>query len=92
MADSIYVAISHRIFDDVEHATYTNARRYHSVPMTIERFLDLDLLDLSIVLNGMSLYHLLMYHNQENSLKLLIQSNQCDWSIFKDNTNQVQYM
>lgn len=103
------IAISHRIFDDIEQLCDGNdndndtrgrrrviLRRYgHNlqmedvVPMMIEKYLDLGLLDLSIVVHGMSLYHLLIYRKRENGLKLLLQSAQCDWSMFIDNTNQV---
>ena len=98
----IQIQIVHRIFDMIEHmCNDTGRKKYHEfgrgrkiekqywIPMTIERYLSLGLLDLSLMVNGITLYHLLIHHKKENLLKILLHRVQCDWSVLKDNSGQV---
>ena len=57
---------------------------------SIDRYLNLKLIDLSVVINGITLYHLLVQRNYLDQLALVLKSGQCDWSAFKDNNNQVK--
>ena len=45
--------------------------------------------DVSVMINGVSLYHLLVQRNEIDCLRMCLKSLHCDWSIIKDNNNQV---
>ena len=100
----IEMAIVYRIFDmaqrirdnikggsgrHLEFGCKKNVGKKDWISLSIERYLRLDLLDLSILVNGVTLYHLLVYHQRTNFLKLLLHTVPCDWTVLKDNSNQV---
>ena len=66
---------------------------FQGLRLLTQRYLDLELLDGSIDINGISLYHLFVnqFEHHPSLLKMLLESNQCDWSIFKDNYNRVSF-
>ena len=98
----IQIQIVYRIFNMIEHmCNNTGRKKYHEfgcgskidkeywIPMTIERYLSLGLLDLSLMVNGITLYHLIIHHEKEDLLKILLLRVQCDWSVLKDNSGRV---
>ena len=66
---------------------------FKGLQLLTQRYLDLELLDGSIDINGISLYHLFVnqFEHYPSLLKMLLESKQCDWSIFKDNYNRVSF-
>ena len=95
----IQTAIVYRVFKMVQHTQDNNpiyefgfkkkVGKEYWILFSIERYLRLDLLDLSIPINGVTLYHLLVYQQRINFLALLLHTVPCDWSMLKDNSNQV---
>ena len=78
--------------DDVRLYDYGTGKHLEAVdwiPLAIDRYLNLKLMDLSVLINGISLYHLLVYRDKMEWLKIVLESAQCDWSAFQDNQNQV---
>ena len=98
----IQIQIVHRIFNVIERMCNNTARKQfyefgcgkkieqkYWIPMTIERYLSLGLLDLSLMVNGITLYHLLIFQEKENLLKILLHRVAGDWSVLKDNSGRV---
>lgn len=71
---------------------WKNACQWHKFGLTkmIQRYLDLQLLDISIKMNGVSLFDLCINENRDDMLKCLLKSQQCDWSMFKNKNNQAK--
>ena len=57
---------------------------------SIDRYVNLKLIDLSVVINGITLYHLLVQRNFPEQLVIVLKCAQCDWSVFKDNKDKVK--
>ena len=82
--------------DDYPEVNYDNysSRKYEHpsdrLTKSLDRYLDLKLMDLSVMVNDVTLYHFLVQRNKFAWLKTILKSTQCDWSVFCDGGNRVE--
>ena len=75
--------ISDAIFNRIDPNNKKN------VAINFQLWLDLGLIDPSIQINGISLYHLFVSQERNDLLEMLFDYGNGDWSLYKDNNNQV---